>query len=82
MEHGADKDKVRDTGDSPFLIAAENGHLAVVQCLLEHGADKDKTTNEGASPLYTAAQQGHLPVVQFLLEQKTAQWFCLVGQPP
>ena len=72
MEHGADKDKARDTGASPLYIAAEQGHLAVVQYLLEHGADKDKATNEGGTPIYMAAQNGYLAVVQCLLEQRAA----------
>jgi ankyrin repeat protein len=35
----------KQTGRSAFLVASENGHLEVVQCLLEKGVsiyDKDK----------------------------------------
>ena len=60
--------KAKNNGASPFFIAAQEGHLAVIQYLLEHGADKDKAMNDDTSPLYIAAQNGHLGVVQYLLE--------------
>ena len=50
-----------------MILAALEGHFAVLQYLLQQGADKDN--NNGASPLYIAAQDGHLAVIQYLLEQ-------------
>jgi len=50
-------------------LAAQQGHLTVVKCLVEQGADKDKTNNDGVSPLMIAAHQGHSLVVHYLLEQ-------------
>ena len=59
----------KNDGTSPLSVAAQYGHLTVVQYLLEQGADKEKANNNGASPLFLAAQNGHLGVVQKLLEQ-------------
>ena len=54
---------------TPLLIAADEGHLEVVQFLVECGANKDQgRTNDGATPLFMAAQNGHLEVVRFLVE--------------
>jgi ankyrin repeat protein len=39
---GADMDKVCGDGDTPLLVAARNGNLAVVEYLVVHGADKNK----------------------------------------
>ena len=64
-----DKDKATNEGVSPLFIAAQIGHLVVIQCLLEHGVDKDKASNTGASPLFMAALRGHLLVVQCLVEE-------------
>ena len=56
-------------GRSPLLVAAHNGHLPVVTCLVEHGADKDKATNQGhATPPFAAAGSGHLGIVKYLIE--------------
>ena len=57
-------------GATPLHMAAEGGHLPLVQCLLEHGTDKDKTTNDGASPLRIVSQEGNFLVVQCLLEHE------------
>jgi ankyrin repeat protein len=51
------------------MIAAERGHLAVVQCLVEDlGADIDQAYNFGATALTGAAQRGHLAVVRCRVE--------------
>ena len=42
-----DVEKARDTGASPFLIAALTGHLEVLQCLFElPGVDVNKATTD------------------------------------
>ena len=50
-------------------LAAQNGHLEVVQFLVESGAKKDQgRTDDGSTPLFIAAENGHLEVVRFLVE--------------
>ena len=53
---------------SPMNVAAERGHLGVVQLLLEAGADKDAAKADGVTALMAAALKGHLEVVRLLLE--------------
>ncbi|HLP34980.1 MAG TPA: ankyrin repeat domain-containing protein, partial [Amoebophilaceae bacterium] len=50
-------------------LAAQNGHLEVVQALLEKGAPVDALAKDNAAPLHLAAQNGHLEVVKELLEK-------------
>ena len=51
------------------MMAAQEGHLEVVRCLVESGAKKDQaSTDDGATPLSMAACNGHLEVVRFLVE--------------
>ena len=58
-----------DWSVTPLHLAADKGHLPVVQYLCEQGADKEARTNGGGTPLHKAAFKGHLPVVQNLCEQ-------------
>jgi hypothetical protein len=53
-----------------LYIAAEHGHLSVVQCLVkELGVDVNQATNQGCTPLYIAAEYGHFSVVQCLVKE-------------
>jgi ankyrin repeat protein len=53
-----------------LYIAAQNGHLAFVQCLVkELGANINQATNTGCTPLYIAAEQEHLSVVQCFVKE-------------
>ncbi|KOR31084.1 hypothetical protein TI04_02620, partial [Achromatium sp. WMS2] len=52
----------------PLAIAAEAGHLDIVQLLIDKKADINATDRVGFTPLHMAAQKGHRDVAQFLLE--------------
>jgi cytohesin len=62
----ADVNKATDNGWTPLLIAAHNGHEAVVRALIQAGADVNKATDTGMTPPYMAAQKGHTAIVQIL----------------
>jgi hypothetical protein len=50
-------------------LAAQEGHVEVVEALLKAEADVNKAkTNDGATPLLVAAKEGHVNVVEMLLK--------------
>ena len=53
-------------GATALWVAAWQGHLEVVRCLLEHGADIDKATSAGTTPLVVAEAAGHAEVAAYL----------------
>ncbi|CAJ1429803.1 unnamed protein product [Effrenium voratum] len=55
-------------GSPPLHLAASNGHVEVIHCLLEVGVDKDdRDTLYGGAPLHYATLGGHLDAVHCLL---------------
>lgn len=52
-------------GESPLMLAALKGHLALTDKLVKKGADVNKT---GWTPLHYAASNGHVEVIKLLLE--------------
>jgi len=56
-------------GQTPILLAAEEGHEGVVTLLLgRKDVKSDKPNNDGQTPLHRAARNGHEGVVKILLE--------------
>ena len=53
-----------------LMLAAEQGHLDVVQALLDAGADLNAGKGEWGTALMKAAQNGHLGVVRALIAAK------------
>ena len=52
---------------TPLLIAAQEGHDAVVRVLAgEHGADVNQAMNDGTTPLLLAAGNGRETLVRSL----------------
>ena len=58
---------------SPLLVAAQNGHLGVVEVLwetLNEEVGLNVAKRGGATPLYIACQNGHFEVVAKLVDLK------------
>ena len=50
-------------GETPLLLAAQEGHKAVLHTLLQHkGIDVNKARFNGENPLFVASQNGHTEV--------------------
>lgn len=52
--------------ESPLMMAALKGHLALVKRIIERGGDVNKT---GWTPLHYAATGGHVEIIKLLLEE-------------
>lgn len=69
LEHGANVDGKRTTGQTPFLVAIEKGNLPFAKFLLQHGANINATDDYGHGALYFALKEGRVDIAQFLREQ-------------
>ena len=70
LDEGADPDTGEGTYEGPLLkIAAELGHLDIVNLLLDRGADIEATDDLGRRPLLSAARYGRTAVVRQLLDR-------------
>ena len=71
LERGKNPNVTALGGVTPLYIAAEEGHLDMVQMLVEHGTDVNQKLEQGPfldfSPVLRAASQGHGDIVEFLL---------------
>lgn len=54
-------------GRIPLHLAAQEGHLAVVQSLVQHESTVNKKSHDGKTPLRAAAIEDHRNVVEYLL---------------
>jgi ankyrin repeat protein len=58
-----------DAGQTPLIVASENGHVGVVRWLLDRGSAIDALDEHGWSALFEASCDGHTAVVRLLLER-------------
>ncbi|KXH51697.1 hypothetical protein CSIM01_04730 [Colletotrichum simmondsii] len=65
--YGADPNAA-GSGGTPLVMAAKNGHLAVVHTLITWGARLEEADVNGMSALSHAAQRGHLSIVMVLFQ--------------
>lgn len=57
--------------NSPLHIAAKQGYLDIVQCLVENGAILDDKNEEEETPLHLAAKHGRTNIVRELIKTDT-----------
>ncbi|KAK7139556.1 hypothetical protein R3I93_016630 [Phoxinus phoxinus] len=62
--------KHTESGWSPLLLAADQGHTEVVRVLLQNNARVDVFDEEGKAAIHLAAEQGHQDIVDILLSHK------------
>jgi len=68
MNGNTKKIKTFDLNSFSLLsIAAQYGHLKVVESLIANGVEVNQKCNEGQTPLYFAAENGHVEVIKRLL---------------
>jgi hypothetical protein len=68
-EHGADVNLAARDGTTTLIVAAQNGHLNVVQCLVgDFGADVNLATHNGLISLMAASYGKHDKLVKYLLK--------------
>lgn len=61
-------DSRSDNGQTPLMVAAEQGNLDIVQELIRRGANVNLDDIDSWTSLICAAKEGHIEVVQELLE--------------
>ena len=72
LDKGAAVDAVLKDSHTALIIAAQQGHEAVVKLLLDKGAAVDAVLWDGHTALIIAAQQGHEAVAKLLLDKGAA----------
>ncbi|XP_072904374.1 ankyrin repeat and death domain-containing protein 1B-like isoform X2 [Hemitrygon akajei] len=64
-----DLNKPTEKGKMPYHLAAENGHLEMVEALRKLNYNTQKKDKEGNTPLHLAAWNGHVTVLTVLLSE-------------
>jgi hypothetical protein len=56
-------------GKTPALMAAENGHVGVLQLFRDAKVNLETPNNDGFTPAFVAAQNGHVGVLVLTLSR-------------
>jgi hypothetical protein len=67
LKKGVDVNYKTSNGETPLMLASQNGHKDVAEVLIAKGADLNAKTNEGTTPLMLASQNGHNDVAELLI---------------
>ena len=65
-----DPKTTNNNGSNPFLRAAVNGNIAMMELALSHGNDINSTRNDGANALDIAARKGNADTIDFVLGKR------------
>ena len=68
LQSGAAIEDKTQHGESALHLAAEKGHIAIMELLLHRSVGIDSKTKSGDTPLVCAARRGHVAAVKLLLE--------------
>ncbi|KAM9354593.1 kinase D-interacting substrate of 220 kDa B isoform 1-T2 [Pholidichthys leucotaenia] len=68
LDKFADVDSRSDNGQTPLMVAAEQGSLEIVEELIRRGANVNLDDVDCWTALISAAKEGHIEVVRELLE--------------
>ncbi|XP_015919035.2 protein TANC2 isoform X1 [Parasteatoda tepidariorum] len=68
MQLTAATDYANEIGATPLIIAAERGHLKVIEILINNGSKVHLQDKVGRCALSCAAEKGYLDIVTFLLQ--------------
>ena len=72
---GADPNARDKNGQTPLMLAAENGDLAMVRWLLDHGADPSLKDDLGETALSCADGYTHIDEIKNLLSKRKTPYF-------
>ncbi len=67
LSQGAYVNTTTMNGNTPLMLAAEEGHLSTVRMLVLHDAEIDKKDKQGLTPLMKAVLNGYAEIVALLL---------------
>lgn len=80
IAEGAQVNRTDPVGQTPLIIQARQGHLAVVKFLIDHGAKLDMVDGTGGSALSEAYHEGNQAVVALLLDSGAYPTIAIDGQ--
>lgn len=69
LEKGAPVDATDEFGNTPLIIAAQNGYKRMTKLLLRHNADINAQNNRGNTPLHFSYAYGFKVLAEYLKEK-------------
>ena len=72
--------QARSGGDTPLILASEEGHTETASVLCAAGAAVDQADNIGRTPLFLAVDNGHLALAQLLISHGASRAITVLGQ--